>query len=93
MDVSKHDGSWSGLGKDSTCEARRRCWLSVFAVGVRDLIDGDEPLYPGASSSFGKHWDSCLSAFKIAKKLCRNARRVESWRNHRTAVEAWGFKI
>ena len=76
MDVSK-----LGLGKDLTCEARRRCWLSVFAGGVRELKDGDEPLYPGASSSCGKHWDSCLSAFKIAKKLCVNARRVESWRN------------
>lgn len=35
---------------------------SVFAK-----LDGDEPLYPGASSSFRKRWDTCLTAFRIPK--------------------------
>ena len=28
-------------------------------------FDGDEPLYPGASSSFRKRWDTCLNALMV----------------------------
>ena len=38
-----------------------------FLQSVFQNLDGDEPLYPGASSTFRKRWDTCLNAFKIPK--------------------------